>query len=255
MTLKYIGGTLPGWGVYSLTTGLLVRVPSGQWELNAETVSSVEVAGAGKEYNYAAGGAGMLAGAAVAGPVGMLVGGLLPKAFKDDVVQFVIRFRDGNVAHFAGSPGDYKRALKSSYKPTLATSQPNSNNVAITSETSEIEQLRAEVAALRSEKRPAAPMTQASAPTPATAAPEPVVRAWFEGFPECLSEPPADGESTEERKHRESLNKKHRKEYRSALKEKRKQFEREIRKSTINPVKRVQMISEMHKEYYALENL
>ncbi|MEJ1089385.1 hypothetical protein WDU99_13775 [Microbacterium sp. Mu-80] len=272
MALKYLGGTLPSFGVYAIVSGMISRIPTGTWELNAETVESVDIAGAGKEYNYAAGGAGMMAGAIVAGPVGMLVGGLAPKAFKKDVVQFVIRFRDGNVAHFAGSPGDYKRALKSSYRPTLATSQPMQADAADTSEKSEVEKLREEVAALRSaQQRPSAPLSKEPgsapvskepkpAPVPKEPKPAPVPkerkppsRVWFEDFPAPSFEPPVDGESTEEKRRRESVNKKQRKAYLAALKEHRKRFEREIRKSTMNPVKRFEMISEMHTEYFELQ--
>lgn len=290
MALKYIGGTLPGWGVYAITSGFITRVPSGSWELNSETVASVEIAGAGKEYNYAAGGAGMLAGAALAGPVGMVVGGLLPKAFKDDVVQFVIRFRDGGVAHFSGTPADYKRALKSSYKPTLATTRPA---VGTDEETkSELKRLREEVAALRGKQsttsaassksvplveEPPAPALVAEETNPAqtpTSVPvrievspdeqppipdrasvqEEPANVWFEGVPECIVIPPGANEEPQARAAREAQNKVHRKNYLAALKARRKELEKEIRKSTLNPVKRVQMISELHAEYYALRD-
>lgn len=88
MTLECIGGTLPKIGVYAIGFCSLPRLASGNWDLNASTVSSVDIVGTGKECNYAAGGAGIVAGGIIAGPVGALVGGLAPKAFKDDTVQF-----------------------------------------------------------------------------------------------------------------------------------------------------------------------
>lgn len=120
----------------------------------------------------------MFAGAALAGPVGLVVGGLAPKAFKDDVVQFVIRFHNGDVAHFAGSKGDYKRALNSSYKGARPTppaavhrdAEPAASPSPVTptapsgeSEAAELERLRAEVAALRAGQEPA-PVSSAPAP-------------------------------------------------------------------------------------------
>lgn len=154
MTLKYIGGTLPKIGVYAIGFGSLTRLPSGSWDLNANTVSSVDIVGTGKEYNYAAEGAGIVAGSIIAGPVGALVGGLVPKAFKDDTVQFRINFRDGNIAHFSGSPREYRSALNASFKghtaapTTLASPVPTPAPAGVDTE---VVKLRAEVAKLRSE--------------------------------------------------------------------------------------------------------
>lgn len=102
--------------------------PTGQWTValrnidhwrgtsiavNAQTVANVGYISAGKtEYNYAAGGVGMFAGAALFGPVGLVVGGLLPKAFKGSVVEFAIQLTDGTVLRAKGKPSEYESLVK-----------------------------------------------------------------------------------------------------------------------------------------------
>lgn len=103
-------------------------LPTGQWaaglrsirhwrgksiDVNSETVARVGFVGSGAgQYNYAAGGAGIFAGAALAGPLGALVGGLLPKGFKGTEVEFVIEFRDSAMLRAKGKPEEYDRLVK-----------------------------------------------------------------------------------------------------------------------------------------------
>lgn len=109
--------------VIGATNGL----PTGEWTVmsrsitrwgrqlavNNETVVNVGHIAAGKgEYNYAAGGVGMFAGAALFGPAGLVVGGLLPKAFKGSVVEFAIQFTDGTVMRAKGKPSEYESLVK-----------------------------------------------------------------------------------------------------------------------------------------------
>lgn len=272
MALKYIAGTLPSIGVYAIVPGLIQRLPSGRWDLNASTVSSVELVGAGKEYNYAAGGVGLVAGGIVAGPLGALVGGLAPKAFKDDVVQFVIRFHSGDVAHFAGSKGDYKRALNSSYKgqrpaPLRAPAQVPE------SEVSEVERLRAEVAALRGEQVPTlAPQAEVALPpaphrtleevqaemaaerdaraAETTEAIDGHSRLWFAGVAERQYVKAAPNETASERKQREAQNEQFRKEYKAALQVVRKQHEKDIQQNHgLKFKERMRLLTEIQKEF------
>lgn len=49
MTLKYIAHTLPKIVVYTLVMGTLSGLPSGSWDINANTVSSVDMVGAFKK--------------------------------------------------------------------------------------------------------------------------------------------------------------------------------------------------------------
>ena len=49
MTVRYVAGILPRIGVYAIGFGALKRVPTGSWDLNAITVESVDLVGAGKE--------------------------------------------------------------------------------------------------------------------------------------------------------------------------------------------------------------
>lgn len=254
MALKYLGGTLPSIGVYAIVPGLIQRLPSGRWDLNAETVTSVEVEGSGKQYNYAAGGVGIVAGAAFAGPLGAVVGGLAPNAFKDDVVRFVIHFRNGDVAHFAGTPGDYKRALKSSYKPVnQAPRGPQ--------DTPEAEQLRAERAAERAAKRaaqpPAPPKTieevraemAAERDARAATSPEGQPRIWFADVAERQYATRNPNETPAERKQREVQDEQNRKEYKAALQVVRKQHEKAIQKAKMPLKERLRLLGEIEKEF------
>lgn len=265
MALKYIAGTLPSFGVYAIVPGLLSRLPTGRWVLNADTVSSVELVGAGKEYNYAQGGMGMFAGAAIAGPIGMLVGGLAPKAFKDEVIQFVIRFSNGDVAHFAGSRGDYRRALKASYKPstTAATPQPDRGPT-------EVERLRAEVARLKAgrdqpdeldvpEPEPDAPhrtmeevRLEMAAEREAREAENPGGRLgiWLADVPERQFVPPPEGEeSPQERQQRQAQNDQYRKEHKAALRAAKKAHEKVIQKDKMSFRERFRLLDQLEKEY------
>lgn len=116
--MKVVAGSFPTMSAYSISGGMLTGVPlGGSHVLDASTVASVTKVDAGKSYNYAKGGVGMFAGGVLAGPLGFAIGGLLPKVFKDDTVEFVIRFTDGRVAHCVGSPRDYQAALKAAYRP------------------------------------------------------------------------------------------------------------------------------------------
>ena len=115
--MKIVAGSFPTVSAYSISGGMLTGVPlGGSHVLNASTVASVTKVDAGKSYNYAKGGVGMFAGGVLAGPLGLAIGGLLPKVFKDDTVEFVIRFADGRVAHCVGSPREYQAALKAAYR-------------------------------------------------------------------------------------------------------------------------------------------
>lgn len=284
MALKYIAGTLPSIGVYAIVPGLLQRLPSGRWDLNSSTVSSVDLVGAGKEYNYAKGGMGMFAGAAIAGPVGMLVGGLAPKAFKDDVVQFVIRFHSGDVAHFAGSKGDYKRALNSSYKgvtaapssaaPPAAEATVGSEGPNVESEAAELERLRAEVAKLRAGQEPK-PEPAAPAPSLLPPSPRPIAdgayagivaareardaqaealdghsRLWFAGAAERKYVKAPVGESESERRQREAQNEQYRKEYKAALQVLKKQHEKDIQNNHgLKFRERMRLLNEIQREF------
>lgn len=282
MTLKYVAGTLPKVGVYTLAMGTLSRLPSGSWDLNASTVTSVDLVGAGKEYNYAKGGVGMFAGAAFAGPVGAVVGGLLPKAFKDDVVQFVIRFRNGDVAHFSGSPGEYRRALRASYAGALPTEPVTP---APRTEVEEAAHIRAQLAAEPIPKRPkdnpdaerlrveiaadgAAQKSGSPSPLPhrtyekvraemaaeRAAALEHALqgqaRIWFADVAERQYAPlPTSAESDEERKQRDAQNEAFRKEYKKALQAVRKQHEKAIQKSKMSFRERMRQLTEIQKEF------
>jgi len=274
MTLKYIAGTLPRIGVYTLVMGTLSRLPSGSWDINASTVSSVDTVGAGKEYNYAAGGVGVFAGAAFAGPIGAVVGGLLPKAFKDDVVQFVIRFRNGDVAHFSGSPADYRRALRASYAGALpavaeATAPAPRTEVVDAAfiraaepiekrpkDNPDAERLRSELAddkqaAHRSIEDVRAEMAAERAARDAAGEPlDGNSRLWFadvtarQYIPEPLNETPAD------RKQREDQNERYRKEYKKALRMVRKQHENGItRNRKMKFTERMRLLTEIQKEF------
>lgn len=280
MALKYIGGTLPSIGVYAIVPGLLQRLPSGRWDLNAGTVSSVELQGAGKQYNYAAGGVGIVAGGIVAGPLGALVGGLAPKAFKDDVVQFVIRFHNGDVAHFAGSPGDYRRALNSSYKGgpprSTATAEPpvqrtEAEEAALVrqqlaaepieqrpKDNPDAERLRAELAAERVARKAASQHSiekvRAQMAAERSAALETAVagqsRIWFADVAERQYAPlPTSAESDEERKLRDAQNEAFRKQYKKALQVVRKQHEKAIQKDKLSFKERFRLLTEIQKEF------
>lgn len=115
--MKIIAGDFPTMSVYSIFMGVMSGVPrGGTTELNRNTVEAVEPVGRGREYNYAKGGMGLVAGGILAGPLGALVGAVLPKAFKEHTVEFIIRFKDGRVAHCIGKPSEYNAALKASYR-------------------------------------------------------------------------------------------------------------------------------------------
>ncbi|WP_157497261.1 hypothetical protein [Leifsonia sp. Leaf264] len=114
--MKVVAGPFPATDGYSISAGAMALVVK-TWALDSSTVERVQFVDSGKSYNYAKGGAGVFVGAAVAGPAGALVGGLLPKAFKDSTVRFVIEFKDGRQAHCVGSPREYERALKYSLRP------------------------------------------------------------------------------------------------------------------------------------------
>lgn len=283
MALKYIAGTLPRIGVYTLVLGTLSRLPSGSWDLNADTVASVDVVGAGKQYNYAAGGAGIVAGGIVAGPLGALVGGLAPKAFKDDVVQFVIRFRNGDVAHFSGSPAEYRRALNASYKghrsaaapsapaPPAPAPAPAAAESLSSTQLSEIERLRAEVDALRQQQE-SKPLREAEHPPITPPAPQRTLaevqdemaaeredraealdghsRLWFAGVAERRHIPAPPNEAASEKKQREAQNEQFRKEYKKALQVVRKQHEKEIQHNQrLKFREKMGLLNEMNREF------
>ncbi|MFJ4225429.1 hypothetical protein [Microbacterium sp. NPDC089695] len=276
MTLNYIAGTLPRMGVYAIGFGTLSRVPSGSWDLNASTVESVEMVGAGREYNYAKGGVGIFAGAAFAGPVGAVVGGLLPKAFKDDVVQFVIRFRNGDVAHFSGSPGDYRRALQASYKGMVPSASAPSQPVERTpaeeealirsqlaaepierrpKDNPDAERLRAEIAADKQAARRSIEDVRAEMAAEREArdaAGDPLdgnCRLWFAGAVERKYVTAAPNETPAERKQREAQNEQHRKEYKKALAVVRKTHEKQISDSKMSFKEKMRLLSEIQKEF------
>lgn len=110
--------------VMGATNGL----PTGQWtvmigsighwsgasrDINSETVANVGFVSSRKgDYNYAVGAVGMFSGAALFGPIGMVVGGLLPKGFKGQLVEFVIEFQDGTTARAKGKPEEYDKLVK-----------------------------------------------------------------------------------------------------------------------------------------------
>lgn len=275
MTLKYIAGTLPKIGVYTLVMGTLSRLPSGSWELNANTVTSVDLIGGGKEYNYAKGGVGIVAGGIVAGPLGALVGGLAPKAFKDDVVQFVIRFRNGDVAHFSGSPADYRRALQASYKGALpvTTEAPVPRTEVVDAafirsqlaaepiekrpkDNPDAERLRTEIAAdkkatQRTIEDVRAEMAAERAARDAAGDPlEGNSRLWFADVAPRQYVPAPESETPQERKQREDQNEQYRKEYKKALRAVRKQHESGITRNRKLPFKeRMRLLTEIQKEF------
>ena len=268
MTLKYIAGTLPRIGVYAIGFGALTRVPTGSWDLNASTVASVEMLGAGKEYHYAKGGVGIFAGAAFAGPVGAVVGGLLPKAFKDDTVQFVIRFRNGDVAHFSGSPGDYRRALNASYKGTVVTPAPAAPPAPRTEAEEEAlvraqlaaepferrpkdnpdaERLRAELAADREAKKVEEAEARAAQQKEAL---DGHSRLWFADVAVRQYVTANPNETPAERKQREARNEVYRKEYKAALRVVRKEHEKGItRNRQMKFTERMRLLTEIQKEF------
>lgn len=260
MTLKYLAGTLPRIGVYTLVMGTLNRLPSGKWDLNARTVASVELVGAGKEYNYAAGGVGIVAGGIVAGPVGALVGGLVPKAFKDDVVQFVIRFRNGDVAHFAGSPGDYKRALRASYsgtppaapapapttpEPAQVTTKPEPSPESEEARNQRIEKFRAEMAAIR-EARAAQPKRPGYVLPPV--ADDGKTRVWFDDIDVPQYVDGSADETKQQRRERTAANDQRRREYKADLLEVKKRYTSTIHASNLPFMEGVRLLKELDAE-------
>lgn len=113
--MQVVAGSFPTRSGYAVVPGAIAYLGK-SWAINKQTVESVQFVTAGTAYNYAKGGTGMMTGALIAGPVGMLVGGLLPKVFKDSAVRFVILFKDGRQAHCVGTTAEYERILKYSLR-------------------------------------------------------------------------------------------------------------------------------------------
>jgi hypothetical protein len=102
--------------------------PTGQWTvmgrainhlrganfaINTETVANIGYVDTTKaDYNYLAGAVGMFSGAMFFGPVGMAVGGLLPKGFKGTVIEFAVEMHDGTVLRAKGKPQEYEKLVK-----------------------------------------------------------------------------------------------------------------------------------------------
>lgn len=109
--MKVIAGQLPNHDRYTVGFGSLSSLAK-TWPLNQRSVEDVSFIDSGKSYNYGDGAIGILSGAAFAGPVGALIGGLIPKVFKENVVRFVIKFRNGDQAHCVGTVQEYEKVLK-----------------------------------------------------------------------------------------------------------------------------------------------
>jgi hypothetical protein len=124
--------------------------PTGQWaavtrsishwrgtvlDINQETVANIGYVNTSKaDYNYAAGAIGMFSGAMLFGPVGMAVGGLLPKGFKGSVVEFAIEMRDGTVLRAKGKPQEYEKLVKWSMESPDASFKARVNALAGTTD-------------------------------------------------------------------------------------------------------------------------
>jgi hypothetical protein len=84
-----------------------------QFDVNNQTVTNIGFINQGQgKYNYVAGAQGMFVGGALFGPLGVVVGGLLPKGFKGQLVEFAIELSDGAILRAKGSPREYEQLVK-----------------------------------------------------------------------------------------------------------------------------------------------
>lgn len=158
--MKVIGASdgLPT-GEWGVSLGAITHWRARTIHINSDTVANVAHVTTGKgEYNYAAGGAGVVAGAIVAGPLGALAGGLLPKAFKGTQVEFVVDFHDGRRLRAKGTLQEYDKLVKWSMKgpnALLAAAEraEEEESVRVLATEDDRDRLRREVAEERAAKR------------------------------------------------------------------------------------------------------
>lgn len=117
-------------GTYSIDSKSMSRLRE-SIPLNQATVESVEFIDAQTKGSAPKSGTGdVLIGGAIAGVPGMILGSLhadgdaaLKKLATRRIVEFVIRFQDGRVAHCTGSQREYRRALQTVYSPPKLDAQ------------------------------------------------------------------------------------------------------------------------------------
>lgn len=125
--MRVVAGSFPRKAGYSFRNGQMEPRFGPGWDINPDTVASVSYVETNKSYNWGQGTTGIASGALLAGPLGALVGGLLPNAHKDVDVRFVIMFRDGRQAHCEGSPNDFSTALQYSLEFELEPVTPKNS--------------------------------------------------------------------------------------------------------------------------------